>query len=117
MATRAELIAKLSHLLMTCRDDLTPESEGRAVWNKVYDILVRADLTISGVTISQIPRTGEQAAEIQAEIGSDEVIPFGKFSGRTVKDVAAQDKGYLRWMLTTNLRSPKLRKAIEEAVK
>lgn len=118
MATREELIVRLTHLLLTCRDDLTPEAEGRAVWNKIYDFLERHDLTISAVTIMQIPRTEAQCSAVMEKLDTSPIIPFGKFSGRSVADVAKQDKPYLRWMLkNVQLRTMKLKQAIEEAVR
>jgi uncharacterized protein (DUF3820 family) len=44
----------------------------------------------------------------------DTVMPFGKHSGKTLGDILAEDPGYLDWLRDAEIRSNRLRQAVDE---
>jgi hypothetical protein len=98
--------------MMTTRDDLTPKDEARAAWTKLWDVMEAHDLVISAVTIVPMPRQG---GAISAPGDTTPVMPFGKYAGKTVKEIAANDRNYLKWLATeADIRSDRLKDAIRQ---
>jgi len=44
----------------------------------------------------------------------DMTMPFGKHQGKTLGDILAEDASYLDWLSGADIRSPRLKQAIEE---
>lgn len=43
----------------------------------------------------------------------DVVMPFGKHSGKTLGDIVADDPSYLDWLRDADIRSNRLRQAVD----
>jgi len=114
------MIRRLQHILMTCRDDLTDPEVARTTWNKVFDVLLRADLTISAVTIMKIPRTPVEAAARSGKLPTSAEIttmPFGKHKDKTIEQIAGIDRPYLVWLQAKDfITSDRIKAAIREAL-
>lgn len=94
--------------------DVTPPADLHA-HRALYDCYVTAALLIRIMESSgwDAPR---MAARMQ-QTATTEVMPFGKYRGRPIADVAKRDPGYLRWMLDSipDLK-PALRNALQKQV-
>lgn len=44
----------------------------------------------------------------------DVTMPFGKHKGKRLGDLVDEDPGYLDWLQTTEIRSPRLAEAVAE---
>jgi hypothetical protein len=108
MAKLEFLITKLQHLMMSTRDDLVPEQEAREGWAGIWDILQKHDLVISSVTIVPAPRQAQLP-----EKANEPEMAFGKYSGKPLTWIAANDRGYFRWLATEcEIRVPELKAAV-----
>lgn len=43
-------------------------------------------------------------------------IYFGKYKGKTISEIARKDLSYLKWLVKQNIKSARLKSAIEEAL-
>ncbi|ARJ43417.1 exodeoxyribonuclease X [Pantoea alhagi] len=97
------------------RLDVTPPADLHA-HRALYDCYVTAALLIRIMETSGWD-AAHMATRMQQTAAEVEVMPFGKYRGRPVADVAKRDPGYLRWMLNAipDLK-PALRNALQKQV-
>ncbi|MGD8162453.1 exodeoxyribonuclease X [Pantoea sp. FN0307] len=97
------------------RLDVTPPADLHA-HRALYDCYVTAALLIRIMETSGWD-AAHMATRMQQTAAEVDVMPFGKYRGRPVADVAKRDPGYLRWMLEAipDLK-PALRNALQKQV-
>ena len=95
------------------RLDVSPPADLHA-HRALYDCYVTAALLIR-----IMETTGWEAPDMAARMqpATADVLPFGKYRGRAIAEVAKRDPGYLRWMLDAipDLK-PALRSALQKQV-
>jgi exodeoxyribonuclease X len=94
------------------RLEVTPPADLHA-HRALYDCYVTAALLIRIMETSGWDAARMAAALPVSQAGSAEVMPFGKYRGQAIADVAKRDPGYLRWMLKT---IPDLKPALRDAL-
>lgn len=114
-----QVIRKLTHWLLTARDDLIAEEEAREYWAAAFDGMLKYDLRITKVEIAPVPRNPATwpSESPTAATWRDVCYPFGKYAGRPFGELADKEPGFIKWAgQNVVMRNQKFADALKAAV-